>query len=471
MKRTLLGTAALLTALTGPASAGPGLDAFTALLFEGAEVSYAFERSEGEEEVYEGLVIRSGDDLFQADMTRIRTGGGAISLNADGVRILGEGVEEAGATRIALSLPLGIGDLSAESLLVGEAGVRISPELCEALRVPVSFLASDLSLDGGSVKEIRLDAVVSGPDEACLLDLTQGMSGLILTDPTGFGVRIAEQRIAMRTPVTPGIPEIATGETWSSEFSLSGIELTMNGAVEVRLEGVSSRTRLEGDTLLPLGATGQARAMAAALSAGTVPEGQLPWADIWNALRAVTGDGEFRIKGLEVVGTGLSAMTGIEGPLLPGSRVDLSGTSIKDEAGVRFDLAFDGSKIGLLEFGLELVTGAADPSFNTLPYTALLTGAPISLKSAVIRFSDLGVGTLVGQTIGMDPYLLLSATLPGWVGSEKAGIIADWLTPAREGRVSVFRVAPAEPVQAVMIGMMALGDWSLLGALLNLSTE
>lgn len=470
MKRPLLGTAALIALMTGPASAGPALDALVGLMLEGAEVRHTAERVEGGEEVYEGLEISAGGDLVRLEGARLTLTEGAVGLIGDRVRFTraeGGGAEIA---QVDLSIPLAIGSLPAGSLLMGENGARISPELCDALRTPVRASGSGITFGSGDkIASARLDASVSGPDAACLLDLTQEMTGADLTDPAGLGLRFAEQRIQLKTPVTPGLPEVATGEIWSSNFSLTDAEILMNGTVELRLDRLESGTLINGDSLLPLAAAGHTRALAKAISAGTLPEGQLPWADLWNGMRSVVGEGRISLSGLEVVGSGLSALTGVSGPLDPGSRIDLNGTALKDENGLTASLTLDGTKTALLAVDFGIVTGPADPSFNDLPPSALLTGAPLSLSEAAIRLSDRGAGSLVERIIGADPYVVLAGVLPSWIGAEKAAIVSAWADQSRNGGVAALRAAPAEPVSVLTIGMMGLGDWGQLGALLNVT--
>jgi hypothetical protein len=470
MKRSLLGTAALLCLLTAPASAGPALDAFIALMFEGAEVRHTTETANRAEEVYEGLEIRIDGDLARAGIARLRNDGGAISLSAEGVQIIPMDGEETLLDRIDLSLPTAFGELPTESLWLGEGGVRINPELCGALRTPVRVSGSGITLSPDNlIGSVLLEASVSGPDEVCLLDLTQELTGVALTDPAGMGVRISGMRIALKTPATPGLPEVATGETWSSEFSIADVEILMNGAVEVKLDRIESGTRINGDTLLPFAAAGHTRTLAKALATATLPEEQLPWADLWNGVRAVVGGGQFRVTGLEVVGPGLAALTGVTGPLDPGSRIDLSAEALKDEDGITFALNFDGTATGLVAFDFGLVTDAADPVFNTLPAGSLLASAPISLKGATLRVSDRGAGKLAEHILGSDPYQLLGEVLPDWVGTQKADLITAWVEKARDGGIAGLRAAPTVPVPVLVIGMMGLGDWGQLGASLNVN--
>jgi hypothetical protein len=470
MKKTLLGTAAALTLLTGPAMAGPALDTFTDLIFEAGEISHLSERVEGDVEIYEGLEILIGGDLVRADIARLRADGATVSLSAEGVVFTPQAGEKTTLDLIDLSVPVALGSLPTESLWLGEGGVRINPELCAALRTPFRIFGTGITLGQKDViASVQLDASVSGPDETCLLDLTQKLTGVAVTYPAGLGIRIAEQRFALKTPITPGLPEVATGETWSSEFSMSDSEVSLNGEVELRLDRMDSATRINGDTLLPLAAAGHTRELAKAIAAGSLPEGQLPWADLWNGMRAMVAEGQIRVTGLEVVGPSLSALIGVSGPLDPGSRIDLNGTALKDEGGITASLTLDGTKTALLAVDFGIVTGPADPSFNDLPPSALLTGAPLSLSGAAVRLSDRGAGSLVAQIIGADPYELLAGMLPDWIGSDKTTIVTAWFDKAKNGGVASLRAAPAEPVPVLMIGMMGLGDWEQLGKLLSVT--
>jgi len=472
MKKTLLGTAAALSLLTGPALAGPALDIFTDLMFEAGEIRHVSERVEGDVEIYEGLEIAAGGDMLRFEQARIRLEGGAILLTGTGMRLTGADGSDVDAGLVDLSLPTALGGISPNALWLGSGGVRISPELCGALRVPVLVRFSDLSFgEAIMVAGLSLDASVSGPDAACLLDLTQEMTGLSFTDPYGLGIRVASQGVRVKTPVTPGLPEVATGETWASEMTVNGAEFLMNGSVELRLDRLESGVRLDGDSLLPLAAAGHTRALARAIATGQAPEMQLPWADLWNGVRAATGDGLVRISGLEVTGTQLSTLLGVSGPLDPGSRIDLTAQAVKDPEGITASLTLDGGSTALVNLNLSVLAGPADPSFNTLPPSALLTGAPISFVGAGLRLSDRGVSGLITQLTGMDPYVMLEAALPDWVGAQKTGLIMGWLSPARNGAVSSLRAAPEQPVPVLMLGMMGMGDWGVLEQMLNVSTE
>ena len=470
MKKTLLGSAAALTLLTGPAFAGPALDAFVGLMLEGAEVRHTAERVEGAVEVYEGLEISAGGDLVRLEGARLTLTEGAVSLIGNGVRFTRAEGGGGDIGQIDLSVPLAIAELPVGSFRVSEGGVRMSPELCAVLRTPISMRASGLSLgDRVSAETVRLDAVVTGPDAVCALDLTQGLTGFSLSDPAGLGIRVAAQEIQIRTPVTPGLPEVATGDTWSSRLTLTGTELLMNGTVELRADRIEGGARLIGDSLLPLAKAGHTRSLARALLTAEPPAEQLPWADLWNGMREVVGDGDVRVSGLEVTGSGLAGLVGVAGPLDPGSRLDLAGTVSKDPDGLRGQLTLDGSALALIGLDLALTTGPADPSFNTLPPSALLTGAPLNLAEAGLRLSDRGAGLLIGQILGTDPYALLETALPAWVGPEKAALVITWLSGARDGGEAALRAAPTEPVPVLTLGMMGLGDWSVLGTLLNVS--
>jgi len=471
MKMTLLGTAAALCLFTGPALAGPALDTFTGLMFDGAETRHASERVEGDAEIYESLEITAGGNLWRFDQVRFRLTENAVALSGTGMRLTARDGAVVGVGELDLSIPMAFEAMPTDALKFGEGGVRISPDLCGALRTPLQVQIAGLTLqDGITVESLGLETSVSGPEAACLLDLMQEMSGFTLTDPSGLGIRIASQQIKVKTPVTPGLPEVATGETWVSELTLSGAEVLVNGTVELRLDRLEGEVRLIGDTLLPLAAAGHTRALARAIATAQAPEEQLPWADLWNALREVVGDGRLQMTGLAVTGSELAKLVDVMGPLDAGSRLDLTGEVIKNTTGLQGAFTLDGSATALIGLDLALSTGPADPSFNTLPPSALLTGAPIGLAGAGLRLSDRGAGALIERAVGMNPYTLLEAVLPGWVGAEKAALVMGWMGSVRDGGSASLRVTPAEPVPLLTIGMMALGDWALLGTMLNVST-
>lgn len=122
MKRPLIGTAVLISLLTGPASAGPALDALVGLMPEGSEVRHTAERVEGGEEVYEGLEISAGGDLVRLEAARLTLTEGAVSLIGERVSVTpaeGGGGE---IGQIDLSIPLAIAGLPAGAFRVSEGG-------------------------------------------------------------------------------------------------------------------------------------------------------------------------------------------------------------------------------------------------------------------------------------------------------------------------------------------------------------
>ena len=106
---------------------------------------------------------------------------------------------------------------------------------------------------------------------------------------------------------------------------------------------------------------------------------------------------------------------------------------------------------------------------ETLSPRALLMSAPVSFVSGSLGLSDRGLGEAGAQLLGMDPYLMIVPVLGGMIGEANAQSLSDWLAAAKDGGEARISADPAQPVPVLMLGMMGLGDWSMLGTMLNVS--
>jgi hypothetical protein len=468
MKKLLLGTAAL-TLLSTTAHAGPALDALTRLLPAGVAVTFTAERAEGTLEVYEGLTLIAGNATTRIGTARLSLDQGVFGLIADQVRVTDPdgGVTE--ADRLTVSAPLPLLELD-RALIGAEPG----PDLCGAAVAPLAVSADGVrGPDAGRVGTVRLDATLDDASGVCVLDLTQGMTDLELSRPDGTGLRIARQGLRLRAPTEPGLPETATGETYLAELTITGAELLLDGAVQATVTEITGRSHLEADSALPLVAAGYNRyvvALGGGVATLDAPAEQLPYADLWNAARGLNAGAEIAISGAEVVGTGLAALIPVPGLLDPGTRLSLLASATKTAEELRIGLTLDGSNTLLLDLEGALRVEPADPSFNEVSPRALVMSAPLSLISGSVRVSDRGIGGVAEQIIGMDPYAALVPSLSGLIGAGNAGLLAAWLEGAQGGAEITISAAPTSPVPVLMLGMLAMGDWSALGPMLNATT-
>lgn len=470
MKKHLLSSAAALTLLALPLHADPALDAFVGLALEGAVVSFDAKSPGPDGSVYQGLELRLGEQTVRFDKAEVSLLDGRIGLRAEGVAILIKGQEVSRFGRADLLVPEALKGIDPDAVATQDTG-GMSPELCDALATPLRADLSDIDLkDGFTIGGVELQAVVLNPETLCLLDLTQSMRELQVTGDDLFSVRVPSQTLRVRSPVMNGLPETAQGETYLSDLVIEGMELLQEGAVQVRFGRISATSILDGDSTLPLVAAGynlHARALNEALAEGRSPSEQLPYADLWNGLIPLNTSGGVRVSGVQIVGDAISGLLLSPGLFQAGSTFDLVAETEKSGAEVRVRLGADGSDT--LLFGLEAAfrMEPADPSFNALSPRSLVMAAPISLISGELRLSDRGVGRSAEAVVGMDPYLLGVATLSGLIGAENGVSVAGWLDQARDGGEAVARVAPASPIPLLMLGVMGLGDWGTLGAMLN----
>lgn len=470
MKKLLFGTAAL--ALTGAAAqAGPALDAFTALLPPDAEVRFDAERVEAGAEVYEGLEVRVTGNRTQFEEARLSLASGVIGVYGQGVRSEDPTGSVTEADRVRFSGPLTLFELDRSPVLAGET--YLDDELCQLLTAPLAMELSGVRLEEGvRVGTLGLTAEVAPVGGVCTLDFEQSLTGLEAVPPFGPGLRLEGQSLSGRAPVSIGLPETATGEVFSSELVLSGAEVTVDGAPQVRVGEVRSRSSFDADSALPLVDAGYNRhlgALTAGLAEGRAPEEQLPYADLWNGGRALSTEGTVRVTGLEVVGPALAPLSPVPGLLEPGARLDAELTLTKEAELIKLLLRLDGSNTALIDLSGSVRVEEADPSFNAVSPRALLMSAPLSFVSGSARLSDRGVGAAGTQLLGSDPYLMIAPALAGLIGAANAESLSDWLAAAKDGGEARISADPAQPVPVLMLGMMGLGDWSALGAMLNVT--
>jgi hypothetical protein len=470
MKKLLLGTAAALT-LTGPAQAGPALDALAALLPADARVSFATETVAGGAEVYEGLEVAVEDTTTRFNRAELSLTSGLFALTAAGARVSEASGALTEAENVVFSGPLAL--LSTDLSALSEEPEALSDTVCDLLSDPLRIALTGVRLeDGGRIGALRLEASAAPLEGLCALDFAQSMSGLDAVPPLGVGVRVAEQTVTGRAPVAAGLPEVATGEVFSSELSVKNAEVTVDGAPQVRVAEVRSRSAFDADSALPLVRAGYNRhleALATGLAEGRAPEAQLPYADLWNGGRALSTEGTLQLTGLEVIGPALSPFSPVPGLLDPGARLDAELSLTKAAELLELTLKVDGSNTLLLDLAGAVRIEGADASFNARSPRALVMSAPLSFVSGSVLLSDRGLGAAGAQLLGADPYLMVGPALAGLIGETNAQSLSGWLSAAKDGGQARISADPAQPVPVLMLGMMGLGDWSALGAMLNVT--
>lgn len=470
MKKLLLGTAAALT-LTGAAQAGPALDALTALLPAESRVSFTTERVAGGSEVYEGLEITAEGTTTRFDRVEISLSAGLFGLNGTGVRVSGPNGALTEADGVVFSGPVAV--LSTDLSALSEGPAALGDEVCDLLSAPLRIAMSEVRLkDGGRIGALRLDASTAPVEGVCALDFDQSMNGLEVVPLLGLGLVIEEQSMRGRAPVAMGLPEVATDEVFRSELSVRNAEVLIDGAPQIQVTEILSRSTFDADSGLPLVEAGYNRhldVLTVGLAERRAPEVQLPYADLWNGGRALSTEGSVTVTGLEVVGSGLAPMSPVPGLLDPGARLDLELSLAKVAEMFEVTVKLDGSNTLLLNLIGAVRIEEADASFNLLSPRALFASAPLSFVSGSVRLSDRGVGAAGAQLLGVDPYLMIAPALGGMIGEANAQSLSGWLGAAKDGGEARISADPAQPVPVLMLGMMGLGDWSALGAMLNVT--
>lgn len=471
MKKLLLGTAAVLTLTGAAAQAGPALDAVTALLPSDAQISFSAERVSGDAEVYEGLEIVVNGTSTRVETAEMTLLSGLLNLTGKGVRISERSGAFTEAGTVTLSGPLSL--FHADLSTLSDDPIELGDEVCDLLSDPFLFGASGLLFDGSvRVDSFALDAFTAPVEGVCVLDFSQSMTGLDVVPPMGPGVRISEQSVTGRAPVTTGLPETPTGEVFSSNISLKNAELLIDGVPQVRAAEVTLRSSFEADSALPLVEAGYNRhlkALSFGLAEGRAPEEQLPYADLWNGGRALRTLGVIDATGLEVIGPALAPLSPVPGLLDSGARLNAEMSLVKAAEQARIHLWLDGSNTALIDLDGTVRIEEADASFNALSPRALVMSAPLSFVSGSVRLSDRGIGVAAEDLIGADPYMMVGPALAGLIGEANAQSLSDWLSSAKDGGEARISADPAQPVPVLMLGMMGLGDWSALGSMLNVS--
>lgn len=474
MKKTLLSTAAALTLMSAAAQAGPALDALTALLPPDAQVSFDAERAEAGQEGYTGLEVKMDGVVTRFELARLTLEGDLFGLDGERVRSTDGSGTVTELDRVAMSAPaplLKLGVLSAEAPVTAQDDEM---DLCAAARSPLALSADGLRLDGaGTIGTFRLDAAFRLTEGVCTLELSQSLSDLDIRPDLGVGVRVGSQEARIRTPLVMGLPEAPTGDTYGSDLSVRDVEIFIDGSAELRVREISSASAFEADSGLPLVAAGYNRhllALSTGLGELDAPDEQLPYADLWNGARAINTTGSVRVLGAEVTGDRLATLLPVPGFLDRGAGLDLELSLTKAAELMSLAVRVDGTSTLLLDLAGTVRVEEADPSFNALSPRALVMAAPLSLVSGSVRFSDRGAGAAAERAFGADPYALVTPSLTGLIGAENATRVSDWVETARNGGEARVFSAPTEPVPVLMLGLMGLGDWAQLGALLNVST-
>ncbi len=475
MKKTLLCTAAALTLMSAAAQAGPALDALTALLPANAQVSFEAERADAGREQYTGLELRVNGVVSRFELARLTLEGDLFGLDGERVRSTDRSGAVTELDRVALSAPVPLLKRGLLSAAIGAPAPDSGTDLCGAARPPIDLSVEGVRADGaGTIGTLTLNVSFRPTGGVCTLDLTQSLSDLDMRPDLGLGVRIGSQEARIRTPLVMGLPETPTGDIYRSDLSVREVEIFIDGSPELRIREISSASEFEADSGLPLVAAGYNRhllALSTGLGELDAPDEQLPYADLWNGARAINTTGSVRVLGAEVTGDRLATLLPVPGLLDRGAGLDLELSLTKAAELLSLAVRVDGTSTLLLDLAGTVRIEEADPSFNDLSPRALVMAAPLSLVSASVRLSDRGVGGAAERAFGADPYALVAPSLTALIGSVNSGLVSDWVATARNGGEARISAAPAEAVPLLVLGLMALGDWAVLGQMLNVSTQ
>ena len=478
MKTLLLGTAVGL--LAAPAVAGPVLES---MLASNAGWSAAeSDISEGSETYTDLVITQDGARAAVLERLTLDESGGIIAIDAGGAVLdpdkdtsmtfdaLTARVDRDGLATAGRWLTENSDMLMSDGPLVAEA--------CEKLDAPITASMHGLTIarpGNGSLQAENVSASydIAEPDGACLLDTSLDISGMGITSPD-LDIFIASLRGDTLTPLMPQRTVDGAG-TYYSKGGMNGLSLSMSGSQELRIGSISFESEADSEGVSALAGTGYFELVEKLLEAGEA--GRTPSLSgedmslpaIWNAMREVTVNSEFALRGLEITGSMAMAMTGSQ-TLSPGRTLDMTMTSGKDGPVVWANADIRSPGLATLRVGLETVMQEMDPSLASAGPSAFMMAAPISVSELAIDIDDQGLGEILAQETGIDVYARAVDATAGMIGQAKAESLGDWLATARKDG-AYLAAAPDVPMPITQVFTGVMGPWDSFGAAINATTE
>jgi hypothetical protein len=478
MKKILM-TGAALSALVGPAYAGPILDsAMETGMTWTADSSAVVDGVE----TYTGLTVSRINRSITIENLQLAQRGGKVFAEFQGMEIF-PGSNE------ATSVKEGAFDISARVFDVGLAGIEkafmedpYSPgamdRVCNEISVPFSATFEGMSAYGDpevtlDVDMFKVDYDVIDPKGDCIMDADVSVSGVSMGGPDGTGVLIEEIAADMYWSLLNARAPSDLSATYTSKLSILNTTFEIIGEEQVSIDEILSEGSLQAGSLEALIGAGYFEAYSKLLSTG-VNEGSPDFTDIsvpaiWNAVREIVSDGTFKVSGAEITGNALQSLFPSEF-LAKGRDLDLLIAYDQDAEDILIDMDVKSSELIDAELSLGFVLDELDPSLAEMGPSAVMMVGPVSLSSIDVSLNDGDLGRIIGGQLGFDPYAMAEPTVSSMLGAVKGEIIADWLEAARNGGAS-FSAKPDTPMPIMEAFAGFMGDWKRFGERLNASAK
>lgn len=463
MKKTLI--AALLCGTSSAAVAGPLLDE---LLPDGTSYSAGQETAEAGREIYTDLVITAPSGEITSTKLEIARANGMVSLSGREVALTSRNdVTEVGSFDVSFDARIMDGEALPALDVVDQSHTspRLTAEDCEKIALPLSIQAQGISvLESGNrstMGGLSVEYAISDPSGSCEMDLAFGVDDIQVAE-SGIDVSIDHIGFKTHTSLNPSAKAAAVaGQPYTGEILLDGLSVGMNGVEQVALARLHSKADVDPESLTALWASDYfdlMEAIAVSQITGTAPDvSKFNLPAVWNGLTQVGVTGGFKVDSLEITGDMPFMMTGEE-VLQKGQSLNLESTYGLNDGSVTFAFDLAASNLVDLDMGIDLSLGQMDPEMKAAGGRALLMQAPISLDGFAIFLKDTGLGALIAQQAGIDPYMMAQMAVPGFLGPQKGALVQDWLEGAKAEGAS-FRAEPAKSVPVMALFADIMGDW------------
>jgi hypothetical protein len=311
--------------------------------------------------------------------------------------------------------------------------------------------------------------------DSCVGDLWGHMSGFDLQlagdDETPVRVQLDSLDFKMKRLIDRALPEADLGTLLSDHHEIRGLRASFNGIGDaLTLAKASITSSYHSDDLSALARAG-ANGLAAhiPLTSDADAPAALDMGQIWNVFRQASGKGALSINQLQVKAPALvgmpAAVLGMEGI----ESLDFTGDMTLDKKAENLTYGIFQTLDPLMSFGIEakLHLDEAEEGLTQEPADFM---PPASLRTAHVLLDDRGADALIRKLTGSGIVEMVASQV-SWMPEAQQKTVADWVgSSIGTGQSAKLRIAPETPVALSDLAPMLMGDWSLLGATLNVST-
>ena len=177
--------------------------------------------------------------------------------------------------------------------------------------------------------------------------------------------------------------------------------------------------------------------------------------------------GDFNISGFEIIGDFPQAMLDSQ-IAKPGRKINLLLAYEQNQADLSAQLWLKSPDLLDVNTHIDFVLEDLDPDMAEQGPEALAM-IPVSLRRFSTSIKDHTLGAIIGNEMGIDPYMMMQPLLLGITDPEKADSITKWLEQARVDG-AFFKAHPDKPMPLPELMAGVNGDWSALAAMLKAST-